>query len=289
MGASAMAPGYFDGAVPAAESSNDLGFTVVMQRVFLTVDFASRSITGTTDITITPTTKNLKHIRLNCRQARVISARVGTKNAVVSHVDPYERLKPRGKTTVHQHQMLRSKIEPYIKDPPEPELSIAVPPKIRIEEAQPDAQLSRTVLERHESEYGAQGPDTPQTAHAQDVPKFNPLNVSIEFKVDNFRHGLHFVGVEPGDNRFPHLYTTNSIAPGSTSSIFPCVDDPNTRCMWEVSIRCPKTLGDAFRKPKQLDDIPVLPDGDIPMTGTCLLYTSPSPRDGLLSRMPSSA
>ena len=25
------------------------------------------------------------------------------------------------------------------------------------------------------------------------------------------------------------------------------------------------------------------------MTNTCLLYTSPSPRDGLLSRMPSSA
>ena len=25
------------------------------------------------------------------------------------------------------------------------------------------------------------------------------------------------------------------------------------------------------------------------VTGTCLLYTSPSPRDGLLSRMPSSA
>ena len=28
---------------------------------------------------------------------------------------------------------------------------------------------------------------------------------------------------------------------------------------------------------------------DIPATSTCLLYTSPSPRDGLLSRMPSSA
>ena len=26
-----------------------------------------------------------------------------------------------------------------------------------------------------------------------------------------------------------------------------------------------------------------------PKTGNCLLYTSPSPRDGLLSRMPSSA
>ena len=36
----------------------------------------------------------------------------------------------------------------------------------------------------------------------------------------------------------------------------------------------------------ELNVFPV-PDGD---TGTnCLLYTSPSPRDGLLSRMPSSA
>ena len=29
--------------------------------------------------------------------------------------------------------------------------------------------------------------------------------------------------------------------------------------------------------------------GSIVVDGTCLLYTSPSPRDGLLSRMPSSA
>ena len=29
--------------------------------------------------------------------------------------------------------------------------------------------------------------------------------------------------------------------------------------------------------------------GDTQVTATCLLYTSPSPRDGLLSRMPSSA
>ena len=30
-------------------------------------------------------------------------------------------------------------------------------------------------------------------------------------------------------------------------------------------------------------------DGYARMSGNCLLYTSPSPRDGLLSRMPSSA
>ena len=30
-------------------------------------------------------------------------------------------------------------------------------------------------------------------------------------------------------------------------------------------------------------------DGELNLNGVCLLYTSPSPRDGLLSRMPSSA
>ena len=30
-------------------------------------------------------------------------------------------------------------------------------------------------------------------------------------------------------------------------------------------------------------------DGDVDEPNACLLYTSPSPRDGLLSRMPSSA
>ena len=40
---------------------------------------------------------------------------------------------------------------------------------------------------------------------------------------------------------------------------------------------------------KKLPDLVIL-DRNMPnMSGDCLLYTSPSPRDGLLSRMPSSA
>ena len=35
--------------------------------------------------------------------------------------------------------------------------------------------------------------------------------------------------------------------------------------------------------------VPHRPEASTGGTGTCLLYTSPSPRDGLLSRMPSSA
>ena len=36
-------------------------------------------------------------------------------------------------------------------------------------------------------------------------------------------------------------------------------------------------------------EIAALPSRIKPLLDTCLLYTSPSPRDGLLSRMPSSA
>ena len=42
-------------------------------------------------------------------------------------------------------------------------------------------------------------------------------------------------------------------------------------------------FGGLFRIPIDSFKKPVL------VSGTCLLYTSPSPRDGLLSRMPSSA
>ena len=47
------------------------------------------------------------------------------------------------------------------------------------------------------------------------------------------------------------------------------------------------------RSMRKLLDIHAVPLGDRPLIAyhdhTCLLYTSPSPRDGLLSRMPSSA
>ena len=46
----------------------------------------------------------------------------------------------------------------------------------------------------------------------------------------------------------------------------------------------------AFKKYNQKDiDFVMNIQGDEPMINICLLYTSPSPRDGLLSRMPSSA
>lgn len=260
-----MAPGYFDGALPAAEPTVDLGFSVVSQRVELTLDFVTKSISGSTRITIQPNSKHLKSIRLNCRQARITEAHIEGKRAVFDHTDPYQKLKVHRSTNAHHHQTLRNKLEPYVKFAPEPELSLTVPSKVHIQELKQEESSFRNALDRHDSEYGP-GAETPQTSHAQELgSRFASLEVLLHFSVDNFRDGLHFVGFEDGDNRFPHVYTTNTISPGTVSSIFPCVDDPNTRCMWELTIRCPKTLGDAFRKPRQAT---ALHDADVSTNGT---------------------
>ena len=55
-----------------------------------------------------------------------------------------------------------------------------------------------------------------------------------------------------------------------------------------------QTSASAMAFPAKPDDIPLDPFAALAamppsMSNTCLLYTSPSPRDGLLSRMPSSA
>ncbi|KAI1193260.1 hypothetical protein F5X97DRAFT_44553 [Nemania serpens] len=72
--------------------------------------------------------------------------------------------------------------------------------------------------------------------------------ISIPFELKNVHNGLHFVGVDEGDMRYPHVYTRHSVEPGTASSIFPCIDDPGCRNPWKISITCPRTLGDAFHQ-----------------------------------------
>ncbi|KAH0276957.1 hypothetical protein KCU91_g3505, partial [Aureobasidium melanogenum] len=258
-------PGYFDNALPT-EQSLDLGFSVVSQKVDLTVNFARQSISGSTEITIQPEIKDLKTIRLNCRQARIISANVEGSKAEVAYSDPYRKIKLPGRTTANQHEYLRSKIEGAIKQSPDPELSLDIPSRVKIKELNNDASsaLARDSLKRQESDYPAQA-ETPTTSHGQEpLLRYAPLRVTIEFEVTSFRDGLHFVGFSDQDSRYPHLYTRNTLGPGAVCSVFPCVDDATTRCMWEISIRCHKTLGDAFKKTPQRTSA----EGDVDMTGT---------------------
>ena len=57
----------------------------------------------------------------------------------------------------------------------------------------------------------------------------------------------------------------------------------------DFSFHNPNNFDEQFKKPKQKKEILITIDDAFQSFYTCLLYTSPSPRDGLLSRMPSSA
>ncbi|PNS20391.1 hypothetical protein CAC42_5841 [Sphaceloma murrayae] len=256
-------PSLEDGGQGDAPSGPD--FTVISQRVDLDVDFGTQTITGSTQIVAQPLHKDLKTFRLNARQCRVSRATIEGKPAVVAHLDPYEKARMRkGTSSVHQHDYLKSKIAAHVKESPEPELRLGLPPKVAVKELDTDAGygLSRPPLKRKESD--AVGPPDTPTFTELEGPKFAPMKIYLEFRADNFRDGLHWVGTGDGDGRFPHVYTTNSMSPGVVSSIFPCVDSINSRCMWEISIRCPKTLGDAFQKPTRYNEANILANGDGP-------------------------
>lgn len=188
-------PGYFDNALPT-EQSLDLGFSVVSQKVDLTVDFAKQVISGSTEITIQPEIKDLKTIRLNCRQARILSANVEGSKAQVNYSDPYQKIKLQGRTTAHQHEYLRNRIEGAIKQSPDPELALTIPSRVTIKElnSESSSTIARDSLKRQESDFPTQA-ETPTASHAQEPAlRYAPLRVVIDFEVTSFRDGLHFVG-----------------------------------------------------------------------------------------------
>ncbi|KAK5200778.1 Transcription initiation factor TFIID subunit 2, partial [Cryomyces antarcticus] len=104
-----------------------LGFSVYSQKVELDVDFATRTVTGRTEITIQPHLKELKTIRLNCRQCIIKRLNVEGRGPSLTYNDPYASLKLHASSTVHQHHMLRRKIEPCLRDFPDEELTINLP------------------------------------------------------------------------------------------------------------------------------------------------------------------
>lgn len=221
-----------------------LGYSVAHQKVALEVDFATKSLRGRTEITIDPHYKELRVIRLSFRQGEVKRLTVNGKATMTKHADPYDSLQLYGP---HYHPRLHSKIEAATKDPPEPDLLVAIPKGVRIEELDPfsvEAQ-NQMGLRATGSADEADGLLSSRPAETAQ-PRFTAVTVSVDFTVDHIRDGLQFVGVESGDTRYPHAYTTVSPGYSVGCPLFPCVDDPLSRCTWEVSIKCPCTLGDMF-------------------------------------------
>src|SRR5271155_2950298 len=227
------------------------GFTVAHQTLELDVDFSER-IRGRTEITIYPDSPQLRVIRINGRQCSIDRVLVNNLNpASVSYRDPCDRLSLHGQGSVHQYHILAQKIENSISAHPEGELMITLPENLKIEEVNLTEVHTQTggTIKIGRSEAGAG--DNLESTHAladTSVAKYTPLIISIEFQSLHLRDGLHFVVAKLGNGRWPHVYTRGKVGPGAASCVFPCVDSLTSRCTWDISIRCPRTVGDALRQ-----------------------------------------
>lgn len=241
-------PGVVD--TPAGPAWPGLGYSIGHQKVELEIDFVNRCLKGKTEITVQPHIKDLKIIGLNFRQGEVKRVTVNGKiPPSVQHADPYDTLQLYGS---HYHGRLASKIQDLLKTPPQPDLMVTIPKNVRIDELDPlsiEAQ-SQMALRATATTEDPEGQLNSKAAEAA-LPRFTELTVNIEFAVDNIRDGLQFVGVGNGDRRYPHAYTTNPLGYGVGCPLFPCLDDPVSRCSWEISIKVPCSLGGVFdRKPQ---------------------------------------
>ncbi|KAL8714782.1 MAG: hypothetical protein Q9220_001295 [cf. Caloplaca sp. 1 TL-2023] len=230
-------------------------FSVLHQKVELDIDLLQRRLKGRTEITINPQSKDLKSLRLHCRQCdikRITANGKACPNFV--YEEPYGKATlPRG-AGVHQHHMLRKKIESQLKSPPEEDLIINLPKSVRIEDLDPFS-VEASALVGGRSSVGFNSKDensaelsSARTAIEQDR-RYTPITVTIDFAITSVRDGIQFVGWGEDDLRYPHAYTKNFATPGGACCLFPCLDDLTARCTWEISIKCSKTIGDAVRPP----------------------------------------
>ena len=250
---------------PTVDSANpqpvDPGFSVSHQKVELDIDLRSRKLIGRVEISIAPLSKDLRAIRLNSRQAVFKRLSLNGKPCTVTHRDPYKHAKLEWNAGVQQYDMLQRKLEGQLKDPPEEELEVIVPKTVRIDEVDPfsdesaNAFLSRTSgnSQRDSGDASAIGLIQSSRTAVEQTTRFTQITLIIDYIVEKVRDGIHFVGWEEEDLRYPHAYTTNYPSPGAACCLFPCVDNLNSKCTWDISIKCQKTLGDTLQQPPNLN------------------------------------
>lgn len=209
-------------------------FAVESQSVTFEVDFERQKIRGRTEIRVQPNTKDSRTFQFNCRQCTIKSATVEGKPASYSYDDPYLGLRPNPNFTVHQHHFLKAKVDEKFGATSDTELAITLPRRVEIKESEQYKALKREHFELADS--------------GDATGRYASLTIAIDFETTGLRDGLQWVGCVPGDSRWPHVYTKNSSLSGTACCLFPCIDDVHSRNPWNISINCPRTLGDAFCK-----------------------------------------
>jgi transcription initiation factor TFIID subunit 2 len=220
-------------------------FSIANQKVELDLDFSGR-FSGRAEITVHPESDRLKTIRLDARQLRPTKININGFPCAWSHDDPYDRLALHGEGGVNQYHILAQNIANATEVPPVKELAITIPSQIKIEKV--------NVTEVHSQGAGilkitnTDGGVTTQALTDASVAKFTILTVIIEYSSKHIRDGLQFTRSRPGNRRWPYAYTLAKIGPGAASCLFPCLDSLTQRFTWDISITCPKTVGDAKKQ-----------------------------------------
>ncbi|KAJ6601377.1 hypothetical protein DFH09DRAFT_1490642 [Mycena vulgaris] len=224
-----------DSRVNAQREQTRRGFSIYVshQKVVLEIDF-SGCLWGYTEITIVPTSKDLKTINLHSRQCTIQTVTVANLPADFTHHDPLSNL------TVgapNEHPELKRKIYSALQESDEGELSIVIPLEVALKH-------SGHSINPVFNEVATPEPQTPGALPqaSQAVPEFAPISINIAYSLRNPADGFQFVF--PTDSypyRVPHAYTTPS-SPDAARCWVPCIDNLWEKCTWEFEFVVPRYL-----------------------------------------------
>ncbi|KAK9353644.1 hypothetical protein V1523DRAFT_410452 [Lipomyces doorenjongii] len=225
------------------------GFHIGHQKVTLDVDFATRTIIGSSEITVLPTDPTLRSIHLDFRQAKVTGAFVSGKAALWDYEDFWSTTSSspfkESARTIYQYNQFEDKLAPVIHENLSGELVVHFPRGVKVQPQDPFTTAlsfgTSPSLSRHESPEIAAA--TPSLARTDLYNAFVPITVRVEFRLTEPTMGLTFIE-KNSEHRYEHAYTFSNPYGISASSWLPCVDGLWERCSWEFEITVPKTIGD---------------------------------------------
>lgn len=248
------------GAAGADASTSSVGethvkyepFLIIAQDVQLDLDFRQKQVSGNTTLKIFKLDDSLEYITLDARQCAIDTAgiTVNRQKVKATYKDPYELMDtPTGYTwSARQHHLRRSRMKPL-----QPTQRPQLPMEEREKKGCQPAIGSLRIWLRPEARNNIKVVRPPQTpglsGGPSDAVARQTYEVFIPFKITHVRDGLHFVGMDFADERYPHAYTRHSPEPGYASCIFPCVDDRTRVNHWTISLKIPRTVSDAFKLP----------------------------------------
>ncbi|KAI0008731.1 hypothetical protein F4779DRAFT_585984 [Xylariaceae sp. FL0662B] len=237
-------------AEPPVDNTPPRPYVVFNQNVEVDIDFREKRISGRSDILIVPTS-DVYEVFIDARQCEIDVTKITVSNCEVeaSYQDPCDCIgTPENyRWSAPQWAIRKQRMAPLLHhrrkevSALDHDLKCCTPLNGSIRVKLPSVD---EVLQKNRNSHKSDQQDL--LLHPDGT--VGGYRISIPFKLRNVCDGLHFVGVEEADSRYPHVYTRHSVEPGTASAIFPCIDDPGCRNSWKISVTCPRTLGDAFHQ-----------------------------------------